>query len=64
MPARARRLVASIGVLAFLIFWVWAVIAVRGLLPPSKAFDFIVFGIGGVAWGLPIIPLLKWADRP
>ncbi|WP_312690680.1 hypothetical protein [Brevundimonas nasdae] len=21
------------------------------------------FGVGGTAWGLPLIPLLKWAER-
>jgi hypothetical protein len=64
MPPRARRFVAAIGVVAFLIFWVWGLIALRGLLPPSPWIDFLFFGIGGTAWGLPLIPLLKWAERP
>ena len=63
MPPRARRFVAAIGVLAFLTFWVWGLIALRGLLPPSAWIDFAFFGVGGTAWGLPLIPLLKWAER-
>jgi hypothetical protein len=63
MPPRLRRLVAAFGVLAFLAFWVWAVIALRGLLPASGWLDFLFFAIGGTAWGLPLIPLLKWAER-
>ena len=47
MPPRARRFVAAIGVLAFLTFWVWGLIALRGLLPPSAWIDFAIFGVGG-----------------
>jgi len=46
-----------------LIFWVWGLIALRGLLPASPWIDFLFFGVGGTAWGLPLIPLLKWAER-
>ena len=63
MPARARRFVATIGVVAFMAFWVWALIALRSLLPPSGWIDFAFFAIGGTAWGLPLFPLLKWAER-
>ena len=63
MPPRLRRFIATIGVLAFLVFWVWLLIALRGLLPPSMALDFLFFAVGGTAWGLPLIPLLKWAER-
>ncbi len=63
MHPRLRRLVAAFGVLAFLAFWVWALIALRGLLPASQWIDFLFFAVGGTAWGLPLIPLLKWAER-
>ena len=52
MPARLRRLVAAFGVLAFLAFWVWGLIALRGLLPASAWIDFLFFAVGGTAWGL------------
>ena len=63
MPPRARRFVAALGVLAFPVLWVWGLIALRGALPASGWIDFLFFGIGGTAWGLPLIPLLKWAER-
>ena len=64
MPPRARRFVAAVGVLVFLAAWIWGLIALRGLLPASPWIDFLFFGVGGTAWGLPLIPLLKWAERP
>ena len=63
MGARARRFVAAMGVLVFLAFWVWALIALRALFPASALVDFLFFAVGGTAWGLPLIPLLKWAER-
>ena len=63
MPARARRFVVAIAVVAFLAFWVWALIALRGMLPASSWIDFLFYAVGGTAWGLPLIPLLKWAER-
>jgi len=63
MHPRLRRLIAMVGVLAFLAFWVWALLALRSHLPPSQWIDFAFYAIGGTAWGLPLIPLLRWAER-
>ena len=46
-----------------IILMIWGLIALRGMLPPSQGIDFLFFGIGGTAWGLPLIPLLRWAER-
>ena len=63
MPARLRRLVAAFGVLAFLAFWVWGLIALRGLLPASAWIDFLFFAIGGTApveLGALLTAMLSW----
>lgn len=64
MPARLRRLVAGVGVLAFLVFYVWGAIAVSERLPDSPWIDLIFYAVAGIAWGVPLVPLLRWADRP
>ncbi|WP_339914865.1 DUF2842 domain-containing protein [uncultured Brevundimonas sp.] len=63
MPPRVRRFVAAIGVLVFLVFYVWAVIGVGDRLPDSPWIDLLFYGVAGTAWGLPLIPLLRWAER-
>lgn len=63
MHPRVRRLLAMVGVLAFLAFWVWGLLALRSHLPASQWIDFAFYAIGGTAWGLPLIPLLRWAER-
>lgn len=62
MGPRTRRFVAALGALAFLAFYVWAVIAIGERLPESMWIDLIFCGVAGIAWGVPLIPLLSWAE--
>ncbi|HEY0102773.1 MAG TPA: DUF2842 domain-containing protein [Brevundimonas sp.] len=62
MGPRTRRFVAMIGLIVFLIAWVWGAIAIRGLMPPSQLIDLVVFAVAGVGWGVPLYPLFRWAE--
>ncbi|MDQ3124598.1 MAG: DUF2842 domain-containing protein [Pseudomonadota bacterium] len=62
MGPRTRRFVAMIAVLAFVAFWIWGAIALRGLLPAGPLIDLAVFALAGVGWGVPLYPLFKWAE--
>jgi hypothetical protein len=63
MGPRTRRFVAMLGVLVFLVVWIWGAITIRGLLPQGQLVDRVVFAVAGVGWGLPLYPLFKWAER-
>ena len=62
MGPRTRRLVAALGAVLFLAFYVWAVIALSERLPDSMWIDLIFYAIAGIAWGFPLVPLLYWAE--
>ena len=62
MGSRTRRFVAAIVAIAFLAFYVWAVVAIGDRLPESMWIDLIFYGVAGIAWGVPLIPLLNWAE--
>lgn len=62
MGPRTRRFVAMLGVLAFLVFWIWGAIALRGVLPPGPLIDLVVYAVAGIGWGVPLYPLFKWAE--
>ena len=62
MGPRTRRLIAALGALVFLAFYVWAVIAIGDRLPESMWIDLAFFSVAGIAWGVPLIPLLRWAE--
>jgi len=59
---RLRRAIASLGVLVFLAAYVWAVIAIGARLPDHPLIDLLFYGIAGTAWGVPLLPLLSWAE--
>ena len=63
MGPRTRRFIAMLGVLAFLVVWIWGAIALRDALPPGQLIDLVVFAIAGIGWGVPLYPLFKWAER-
>ncbi len=63
MGPRTRRLIAAFGAVAFLAFYVWAVIAIGDRLPESVWVDLVFYAVAGIAWGLPLIPLMNWAEK-
>ncbi|MFT4955588.1 MAG: hypothetical protein ACI8U3_001985 [Brevundimonas sp.] len=63
MTARTRRFIAAIGTVAFLAFYIWLVTVIADVLPDSFWIDLIFYPVVGIAWGVPLIPLLRWAER-
>ena len=62
MGPRARRAIASVGILAFLIFYIWAVIAIGGHIPDHPLAQLAYYGLAGTLWGVPLLPLMSWAE--
>jgi hypothetical protein len=63
MSPRLRRLIAAVAVLVFLVGYVWVVLAIGERLPRTPIVDLLFYGVAGLAWGVPLYPLLKWAER-
>lgn len=63
MPPRLRRAVAAAGVLLFLAAWVWGAVSLGARLPNNPWIQLLFYGVAGTAWGVPLIPLLRWAER-
>jgi hypothetical protein len=62
MGLRTRRAVASLGIMIFLIGYIWAAIAVAGLIPDHPLALLTYYTLAGTLWGLPLFPLLSWAE--
>lgn len=62
MGLRARRAIASVGIVAFLIFYVWLVIAIGAHIPDHPLATLAFYGIAGTAWGVPLLPLMSWSE--
>jgi len=63
MPVRAKRAVAALLTLVFLAFYVWAVIGIGQRLPDHPMVHLAFYGLSGILWGVPLLPLLSWAER-
>lgn len=63
MGPRTRKALATIGVLAFLAFYIWLVTALAAFIPQVWWAQVLFFAVAGLAWGLPILPLIKWAEK-
>jgi hypothetical protein len=62
MKMRARKALGGVGILAFLAVYAAAAVTLAGRLPDNKAVQMIYFVAAGVAWGLPLIPVIKWME--
>jgi len=63
MTARVRKLVGGAAVLVFLAVYVWAATAISDHLPENGALKLAFFAVVGIAWGVPILPLISWMNR-
>jgi hypothetical protein len=63
MGPRLRKLIGGLGILVFLGLYVVAAVSLVDLLPDWGWLKGLYFVIVGLAWGLPLIPLLTWMDR-
>jgi hypothetical protein len=67
IPARLRKLIGSIGVMAILFGWIWIFTSLYDHLPQNRLVHLIYFVVLGMGWILPVIPLITWmgkADKP
>lgn len=63
MKRSQRRVVASIAVIVFLIFWAIAAATLGGYLANSpKWLTAIYFIVAGIGWALPLKPVFGWMN--
>jgi hypothetical protein len=63
MSARVRKFIGGIGILAFLAFYAWAATMIGAHLPDHWAAQIAFYGLVGLLWGVPILPLISWMNR-
>jgi hypothetical protein len=63
MTARVRKAIGSVGIMMFLAFYAWLASTVGDHIPKVWWAQLPYFVVTGIAWGLPIIPLITWMNR-
>ena len=63
MTARVRKLIGLFAILACVVFYAVAGVVVAERLPDNRAVEWIFYIVAGLAWGVPILPLISWMNR-
>lgn len=67
MRRRNRKLIGTIVILSFFSFYALLAMTLAQTRPVQEApeaFQAAFYVIFGMAWVLPIMPLIKWMERP
>ncbi len=66
MKRRARKLLGTVAMLIFVVLYALIVMALAQpiLIGASKLTQGLFYVIAGLAWILPLMPLIKWMDKP
>lgn len=67
LTRRTRKLIGAFFALAFVIFYALVAMALAQARPLQEASGLVqglAYAILGIAWILPLLPLIKWMERP
>ena len=62
MPARLRKLIGLVAMLAFMAVYVVLASKLGDLVPDHWAARLVYYAVVGTAWGLPLFPLIRWMN--
>jgi hypothetical protein len=63
MPLRLKKMLGSLFICVFVLFWVWAAASLSVFVPDNKVAELLFYAVAGLGWGLPILPILSWMER-
>jgi len=66
MPIRVKKLIGMIVIVVYMVFYamIATAIAANHLLDTSHLVQALYFLVAGVLWGVPMLPLIRWMQRP
>ena len=62
MTARVRKFIGLLGILVFVTAYAVAASKIADHLPKNIAVEAIFYLVVGLAWGLPLFPLIRWMN--
>lgn len=67
MTMRQRKLIGTIAMLVFVVAYglvVMVIVQGHGMTSLGVMAQTIIYGVLGLAWILPLMPLIRWMQRP
>jgi Protein of unknown function (DUF2842) len=66
MPRRLRKLVGTVALIAFVPLYALVAMALADsrVSEAPEVVRAVVYAVLGLAWVLPVLPLIRWMERP
>ena len=67
LKRRTRKLIGAFGIVGFVLVYALAAMALAQARPVQgahAAFQTVIYMVLGLAWILPLMPLIRWMERP
>ena len=66
MPIRLRKLIGAIMLIVLVLAWALFAMALAqsAVVKTNGMIEVIYYGIAGLGWVLPAMPLIRWMSRP
>jgi hypothetical protein len=66
MPRRTRKLIGTLAIFVFVLLYgpLAMAIAESRILEAPKLVQTLAYAVLGLAWILPLMPLIRWMERP
>jgi len=66
MRRRARKLIGTVVIMVFVLIYgpIAMALAESRILEAHQAVQVVAYIILGLAWIIPILPLIRWMERP
>ena len=66
MPRRTRKLIGTLAIFAFVLAYgpLAMALAESRIVEAPKVVQAVAYGIIGLAWIFPLMPLIRWMERP
>lgn len=62
MSARVRKLLGMVAIVLFVAAYAAAASKIADHLPNNFAVQAVFYLVAGLAWGVPILPLIRWMN--
>jgi hypothetical protein len=66
MPKRLRKLVGTVVILAFVVIYgpVAMALAESRIMEAPQVVQILAYAVLGIAWIFPLMPVIRWMERP
>ncbi len=62
MPVRAKKILGSIFICIFVLFWIWLAGSLSLFVPDNRVLEMIYYAVAGLGWAVPVMPILFWME--